>query len=106
MKRVVAFTLTCVLVAVGLICRAAPPIPQGPTEWVTDSTGFLSDSTAQTMNARLEALERTTGHQVLVWVGKTTGDTPLEDWTVRAFKEWRVGRKGLDLYSLLLDIDT
>ena len=26
----------------------------------------------------------------------TTGGVPIEDWAVRAFAEWKVGRKGLD----------
>jgi uncharacterized protein len=29
-------------------------------------------------------------------VAPTTGTTPTEDWTVRAFARWKVGRKGLD----------
>jgi uncharacterized protein len=33
---------------------------------------------------------------VLLWVGQTTGGEPIESWAVRAFKAWRVGRKGLD----------
>jgi uncharacterized protein len=45
---------------------------------------------------QLEAYERTSGHQLLVYIGKTTGGVPIEDWAVRAFQAWRVGRKGLD----------
>ena len=33
---------------------------------------------------------------MLVYIAPTTGDTPTEDWTVRAFAAWKVGRKGLD----------
>jgi len=44
----------------------------------------------------LENFERATGTQVLVWIGDTTGGAALEDWTVRAFARWKVGRKGLD----------
>jgi uncharacterized protein len=33
---------------------------------------------------------------LLVWIGDTTGDTPLEEFAARAFEQWRVGRKGLD----------
>jgi len=48
------------------------------------------------LNARLLSYERRTGHHVLVWIGPTTGNTPVEDFTVRAFRAWRVGRKGMD----------
>ena len=67
-----------------------------PTERVTDTARFLSEPTRQAVNVRLKAYEGATGHQVWVWVGKSTRVTPLEDWTVRAFQSWRVGRKGLD----------
>ena len=49
------------------------------------------------LDARLENYERQTGHQVLVWIGRTLGENAvLEDWAVRAFEAWKVGRKGLD----------
>jgi uncharacterized protein len=96
MKHVLALILVALLLAVGLVASAAPDIPPAPTEWVTDTAGFLAEPTRQTLNTRLEAYEHASGHQVLVWVGKTTGKTQLEDWTVRAFQAWRVGRNGLD----------
>ena len=37
-----------------------------------------------------------TGHQVLVYIDHTTGGVPIEDWAVKAFERWRVGRKGID----------
>jgi uncharacterized protein len=33
---------------------------------------------------------------LLVYIGKTTGGVPIEDWAVKAFQAWKVGRKGLD----------
>lgn len=75
---------------------AEVPIPAAPTHWATDTAGFLSPQTVEQLDARLHAYETTTGHQVLVYVAPTTGQTPTEDWTVRAFQKWKVGRKGLD----------
>jgi uncharacterized protein len=48
------------------------------------------------LNSRLQQYERDTGHQLIVYIGQTTGDAPIEDWSVRAFEKWKVGRKGLD----------
>ena len=77
--------------------RAAEvPIPPAPTRWATDTAGFMSPQALQAVDRTLEDFERATGNQVLVWIGDTTGDAPLEDWTVRAFERWKVGRKGLD----------
>jgi uncharacterized protein len=63
---------------------------------VTDGEAFLAPATQARLNQRLGAYQRATGHQVLVWIGGTTGGEPLETWTVRAFEGWKVGRKGLD----------
>jgi uncharacterized protein len=75
---------------------AEVPIPPSPSRWATDTAGFLSPGALADLDSRLEAFQRTTGHQVLVYIAPTTGDTPTEDWTVRAFAAWKVGSKGLD----------
>ena len=67
-----------------------------PTRFVTDGAGFLSAPVQAELEQRLERYERDTGHQVLLWIGQTTGGEPIEPWAVRAFEAWRVGRKGLD----------
>jgi uncharacterized protein len=72
------------------------PIPAAPTQWVTDSANFITPSELEKLNVQLRANEAQTGHQVIVWIGRTTGDTPLEEWTAKAFAQWKVGRKGLD----------
>src|ERR1700681_299567 len=71
-------------------------IPPSPSQWATDTAGFLKPQTVAALDARLRAYQSATGHQVLVYVAPTTGATPTEDWTVRTFARWKVGRKGLD----------
>ena len=71
-------------------------IPPSPARWATDTAGFLKPQAVADLDARLRAYQSSTGHQVLVYVAPTTGATPTEDWTVRAFARWKVGRKGLD----------
>jgi uncharacterized protein len=63
---------------------------------VTDTAGFLSPATVQELDQKLEAYEKQTGHQVLVYIGKTTEGYPIDDFAVRTFQAWKVGRKGLD----------
>lgn len=75
---------------------AAEPLPPPPGRWVTDEAGFLSPAAERALDAKLEAYERRTGHQVLVWIGRSTGGVPIEDWAVRTFERWRVGRAGID----------
>ena len=80
----------------GLCLGAQAAPPPAPTRWVTDGSNLLSPAMRENLDQRLKAYQAGTGHQVLVWIGGSTGADPLEDWTVRAFAAWKVGRKGLD----------
>lgn len=77
------------------------PIPARPLDYVTDNAGALSASTADALRTELRTYEQTTGHHIDVWIGQTTGDAPLEDWTIRAAEKWKVGRKGKDDGAIL-----
>ena len=82
--------------AVWASASAQESIPSAPTQWVTDNTGFLSTATTRDLNDRLRSYERQTGHQLLVYVVPASASPPTDDWTVRAFASWKVGRKTLD----------
>jgi uncharacterized protein len=83
--------------ALAVPARAAEvPIPPAPERWVTDTVGLLSPGAREALDGQLQAYERRTGHQVLVWIGASTGDTPLEEFAVKAFEKWKPGRAGKD----------
>ena len=67
-----------------------------PKHFVTDIPNFLTEETRSNINRRLKAYQQNTGHQVLLWIGTSTNGIPLEDWTVRTFAAWKVGRAKLD----------
>jgi uncharacterized protein len=90
-----AAVLSAVLVGAVALAAAVVP-PPAPSRWVTDNAGLLSPGVRETLDQRLREHQARTGHQVLVWIGSSTGGEPLEDFTVRAFAAWRVGRKGID----------
>ncbi|MDE2481375.1 MAG: TPM domain-containing protein [bacterium] len=71
-------------------------IPPAPTQYVTDNAHALSSDTRSRLETQLEAFDQKTGDQVIVWIGETTGGEPLEQFTVDAAQEWRVGKKGKD----------
>ena len=72
---------------------ATPPTPD---HFVTDNAGALSANARASIENELQAYERATGHQVLVWIGQSTGDVPLETWTGETADKWKVGRRGHD----------
>lgn len=88
--------MSTVVLAVLAVLATVAPTPPAPTRWVEDRAGFLSPTARAGLDARLEGYERATGHQVVIWIGKTLEGAPLDDWAVRTFKAWRIGRKGLD----------
>jgi uncharacterized protein len=71
-------------------------IPPSPAQWATDTAGFLSPAVLETVNARLRAYSEREGHQVLVYIGRTMGAYSIEEFAVKTFAAWKVGRKGLD----------
>ena len=71
-------------------------IPPSPQQWATDAAGFLSPSALEAVNAQLRNYSQSSGRQVLVYIGKTTGGYPIEEFAVKAFQAWKVGRKGID----------
>lgn len=96
LRRALAFLALAGALAVPF-ASAQAGIPPVPGRWATDEAGFLAPRTVAALDARLEDYERRTGRQVLVWIGRTLGpNASLEDWAVRAFEAWKVGRRGLD----------
>ncbi|HMC95625.1 MAG TPA: TPM domain-containing protein [Polyangia bacterium] len=80
----------------GATARAATAIADAPARWVSDHAGFLSPAATNELEGRLGAYADRTGHQLLVYIDHTTGGDPIDDWAVRAFQHWKVGRKGID----------
>lgn len=93
MRRALGILLA-LLVWWGASAQTALPPP--PQRWVTDAQAHLAPGTLEALDQRLSAYQDATGHQVLVWIGGSTGEVPLEDWAVRTFESWKVGRKGID----------
>jgi len=87
--------IACLLLSLSAAAQGSR-IPPSPSQFVTDNANFLSVSTRSTLESRLENYAQQTGHQLLVWIGRTTGGIPIEDWAAEAFKAWRIGRKGID----------
>jgi len=96
LRRILVFILLLAGLWGGVTLSAQTAVPPAPTRWVTDAPGLLSAAVRENLDRQLEAYQKGTGHQVLLWIGGTTGGDPLEDWTVRAFAAWKVGRAGLD----------
>jgi uncharacterized protein len=76
-------------------------IPPRPTTEVVDAAGAMNDSARLALEDELESFESSTGHHVVVYIGETTGNVPLETWTARTAQAWKVGEKGKDDGAIL-----
>jgi uncharacterized protein len=89
------------------VALAAPPagVPN-PRErdgtWVTDEPGALRPETLTRLNELLSALERDTRAEVAVAVVATLDGLSVEEYAVRLFEAWGIGKRGEDNGALLL----
>ena len=98
MKHALRVLFTAALVTwIPVVCLAVEPTtPPTPDHYVTDMQSVLSAQTQASLESELRDYESVTRHQVIVWIGATTGDEPLEEWTVDTAERWGIGRKGHD----------
>jgi uncharacterized protein len=94
--------LTAVLVAA--VSLAHGDVPQVPAlkSYVTDLTGTLSPAEVNLLSERLKTFEDSTSNQVVVAIVPTTGETPLEDYSLQVAQGSKVGQKGRNNGVVLL----
>ncbi|TFL09390.1 YgcG family protein [Pusillimonas caeni] len=71
------------------------PIP-ALEQRVTDTTGTLDASAQSRITQALADLEQRKGAQIAVLMIPTTGQEGIEQYAVRAFEQWRLGREDVD----------
>ncbi len=69
---------------------------------VTDITGTLTDGQLAGLEAKLWDFEKRKGSQVAVLIVPTTQPEAIEQYSIRVFDQWKLGRKGVDDGILLL----
>lgn len=69
---------------------------------VTDLTGTLSAERIAELDRQLAAFEAKKGAQIAVLMVPTVQPETVEQYAVRAFEQWKLGRKGIDDGVLLV----
>ncbi len=72
------------------------------TSPVIDTTGTLDAATKQQLEAQALVLQQRKGSQLQVLVVPTTEPEDIAQYAVRAFEQWKIGRKGVDDGVLLV----
>jgi uncharacterized protein len=99
--RALALTAAAAVVFSAAAIAASFSPPPTPDHYVVDPAGAIADNTTADLESELRAFEKATGHQVIVYIGETTGDVPLETYTAETAHTWRIGRKGKDDGAIL-----
>jgi len=95
------FALGLLLACGAALAQTLAPLPPlaGP---VVDVTGTLDPATVQRLDVQARALQQRKGSQLQVLVVPTTQPETIEQYAVRAFEQWKLGRRGVDDGVLLL----
>ena len=79
--------------------QAAIPALDSP---VVDTTGTLDAAQVAQLEQQARALQQRKGSQLQVLVVSSTAPETIEAYAVRAFEQWKLGRKGVDDGVLLV----
>lgn len=83
----------------GVVWALGLPEPQG---FVNDFANILSPETKQTLEQQLTQLEKDSSIEIAVVAVESLEGTTVEDYAVRLFEEWQIGKKDKDNGVLFL----
>ena len=96
MRSFIAALLACMLLACSpAFAQADAPIP-ALDKPVIDTTGTLDATQIAALDAQARALQQRKGAQLQILMVPTTQPETIEQYTVRAFEQYKLGRKGVD----------
>ncbi len=87
--------LLLILVAAALVIARTDEVPI-VGQRCTDLTETLNPVELRSLNLKLERFEQQTSNQIVVLMVKTTGEEPIEEYTLRVAEANKLGRKGRD----------
>ncbi len=76
--------------------------PGSPKGYVNDYAGVLNTSWVESQNNALKTLDATTGTEIAVVTIPSLGGDTIENYAVKLFQEWGIGKKGKDNGILIL----
>lgn len=76
--------------------------PGQPSGFVNDYAGVLTPDQGRALENKLSAFEKETGNEISVVTVKNLGGDTIENFAVRLFRDWGIGKKNKDNGVLLL----
>lgn len=97
-RKIIIFAVFFVLVAAKSLLAAFPQ----PTGYVNDFANVLDSETKNYLEATTRAFEKESGNEIAVATVTSLDDAPIEDYAVRLYEKWGIGKKGKDNGVLIL----
>ncbi|MEK7212100.1 MAG: TPM domain-containing protein [Patescibacteria group bacterium] len=82
-----------------VLAYMSPGAPQG---FVSDFAGLLQPAERQALESELQNFTTRTGNEIAVVTVTDLGGDTIENFAVKLFEEWKIGKKGLDNGALIL----
>lgn len=95
LKKIFAIFLICSLI----FSKSVFALPQ-PSGYVNDNENIVEN--VNELEAKISNFEEQTGIEIAVLTTPDFGDTYLEDYAVKVFEEWGIGKEGEDNGVLIL----
>lgn len=103
MHQLMHWRLWLAAALLGFVLHAAAAVSVPPLKArVTDLTGTLPAQSIAQLEQKLAAFEKEKGAQVAVLMVPTVQPESIEEYAVRVFEQWKLGRKGVDDGVLLV----
>jgi len=93
MKKIFLFLLF--LFSIQLSAQNQTEIPELKRP-VMDLVGILKPEEVSIIENKILNLQKEKGSQIAVLIIPSTGDLPIEDYSIRVAEKWKLGRKGVD----------
>jgi uncharacterized protein len=101
LQRLLVILAGVVLTLAVAVADELQPIPS-LRALVTDQTATLDATQQQSLESELEALKQRKGSELGVLMVATTQPEDIAQYAIRAFDQWKLGRKGVDDGVLLI----
>lgn len=90
------------IVGIGLFGNVFAETLPDPTGFVNDYTNTLSNQTRIDLESSLNNYEKETGREISIAIVQSLEGTTVEDYAVRLFEKWQIGKKDQDNGLLFL----
>lgn len=102
MGRIIASLMALTILLIALPALAAAPTFPPLTGRVVDDANVLSPATEAALTAKLEGLETTSGHQLVVVTLPSLQGLEIEDYGYQLGRAWKIGSADKDDGALLI----